>query len=429
MSPLDKTFPDRKLTPSIQLKVNGMPCLASQSRKFPRTRANASNAWVAGQFLGSLLVVGIVLSGSWALAQDEPPAADISALQRESEAKQQGLLLVGEVFRARAAEIEQSMVVIESFGGATAASGRIGGLRAQGEGNTTGLIVDESGWIATSSFNFVGQPPVVTVVTPDGERYVARLMAQDFTRNLCLLKIQGVTGLKVPEFADPSEVRLGQWVAALGTGYGDRIPAVSVGIVSATGRASGRAVQTDASTSPANYGGPLIDLEGRVVGICVPLNPSSPGPAAGAEWYDSGIGFAIPIDLDANWWRQLKSGENIEFGFLGVAIGPADQAADVPGVKVNSVVDDGPAAKAGIAVEDRLVRIGGRDVLDPPQFGVELRRYHADETVELIVLRGEEELAITVELGRNPSNAPEIAPVQQPEVEPIEGPPENDNDR
>lgn len=366
-------------------------------------------------FLG-LLAIGAATG----LVSAQEPATPAASSDELNEVQRDGVVLVGQVFRQRAIDIEQSMVVIESFGGATVASGRIGGLRAQGEGNTTGLIVDSEGLILTSSFNFVGQPPVVTVITPDGERHVAKLISQDFTRNLCLLRIQGVSGLKVPTFATAEQMQLGQWVAALGTGYGDRVPAISVGIISAMGRASGRAVQTDASTSPANYGGPLIDLEGRVVGLCVPLNPSNPGPAAGVEWYDSGIGFAIPIDLNANWWQRLKSGENMEFGFLGVEIVPADPAATNPGVKVNSVVDGGPASSAGLLAEDRFIKIGGRDVIDTAQFGVELRRYHAHESVELVVKRGEEELTVSVELGKNATQAPEIAPVTSPVEEPAE---------
>src|SRR5204862_4223199 len=116
----------------------------------------------------------------------------------------------------------------------------------------------------------------------------AKLLGRDETRRLCLLKVDGVSDLAAPEFVPRSEVKVGQWAIAVGVGFGAKEPALSAGIISATSRISGKAVQTDANTSPANYGGPLIDLDGRVLGICVPLSADTKNAAAGAEWYDSG---------------------------------------------------------------------------------------------------------------------------------------------
>lgn len=366
-----------------------------------------------------LLVQGWMLGTA---QSQEPAAADSDSSEIVESANQEsasGLQQVGAVFRQALSKVESSLVVIESFGGATVSSGRIGGLKAQGEGSTTGVVVSSDGLIVTSTFNFVGQPPVVTVITGDGERHVARMVAQDLTRNLCLLKIQRAEGFVVPEFVAKDQVRVGQWVAAVGTGYGDRVPAISIGVVSALDRASGRAIQTDANTSPANYGGPLIDLEGRIVGICVPLNPTAPGPAAGVEWYDSGIGFAIAIETESQWWQRLSQGEKLEFGFLGVELGPADAEGVPPGASIVSVVEGGPAAEAGAMAGDVFKTIGGRDVIDPAQFGVELRRYLSGDQVAFEVVRGTETLTIEVTLGKAIGQTPEIAPIQAQET-PIE---------
>src|SRR5262249_41731663 len=137
------------------------------------------------------------------------------------------------------------------------------------------------GYIITSTFNFLKRPPVITVVFPDGKRHVAKLLGRDDTRKLCLLKVDGVQSLPVPEFVPRSELKVGQWAVAVGVGYGDGSPALSAGIISAASRISGKAVQTDANTSPANYGGPLVDLDGRVIGVCVPLSPGSKEVAGG----------------------------------------------------------------------------------------------------------------------------------------------------
>ena len=84
---------------------------------------------------------------------------------------------------------------------------------------------------------------------------------------------------------------------------------VSVGIISALNRIWGKALQTDAKVSPTNYGGPLVDLEGRVQGILVPASPRAEGETAGFEWYDSGIGFAIPLEDINAVLPRLKQGQ------------------------------------------------------------------------------------------------------------------------
>lgn len=215
-----------------------------------------------------------------------------------------GFLLAPKAFRAAVARVLPSVVVIETYGGAMPArpkgkrsKGKGGASVAQkpGDGPGTGLIISADGHILTSTYHFVRQQPVITVVLPDGSQHVARLLARDDRRKLCLLKIEDVRNLPVPVFADPAHLQIGQYAVAIGFGYGGDEPAISAGIVSALNRFAARAVQTDAKLSPANYGGPLIDIEGRVIGINVPLSPQADETLGGTEWYDSGVGFAVPI--------------------------------------------------------------------------------------------------------------------------------------
>ena len=109
---------------------------------------------------------------------------------------------------------------------------------------------------------------------------------------LTLLKIEA-DGLTPLEAVPKEEIFVGQWSIALGRTYENSFPNISVGIISAVGRIWGRAVQTDAKVSPVNYGGPLVDVTGRCLGILVPLQPDDTGETAGVDWYDGGIGFAI----------------------------------------------------------------------------------------------------------------------------------------
>ena len=99
-----------------------------------------------------------------------------------------------------------------------------------------------------------------------------------------------------------------------------RSAAVSIGIISALSRVWGKAIQTDAKISPINYGGPIIDIQGRVQGILIPASPRGEDETAGFEWYDSGIGFAIPMEDILAVLPRLKKGKDLHKGILGIAM-------------------------------------------------------------------------------------------------------------
>ena len=238
----------------------------------------------------------------------------------QQETSPNSLQILPKVFRRAEEAVRPTLVTIESFGGVSAVAGKIGGIRSRGEGNTTGVMISPDGYVVTSTFNFITRPPVITVITSDGKRRVATMLGRDNIRKVCLLKVDDVQDMPVPEMIDVDEVSVGQWALSMGVGYGDLSPAISIGIISAKNRVGGRAIQTDANISPANYGGPLIDLKGRVIGICVPLSPGSQSVGAGVEWYDSGIGFAIPLAQATDLIDRLKKGETIDPAFLGIRV-------------------------------------------------------------------------------------------------------------
>ena len=299
-------------------------------------------------------------------------------------------------------KVRPSIVRIEGFGGV--ASAKSGGYAAPGEGPTTGLVISEGGHIITSTFNFLRQPPVITVVRADGQRHVAQLLGRDDTRKICLLKVAGASDWPVPEFARRDSLKVGQWAVSVGVGFGAAEPVLSAGIISATSRVSGKAVQTDANTSPANYGGPLVDLDGRVVGICVPLSPGSRETAAGAQWYDSGIGFAVPLDGLDQVVARLKAGDHLQHAFLGIRAKPY---GDPPtGAEIEQVVADSPAAAAGLVAKDKVVSLGETKVLDVPHLQALIGRYVAGDSVEVAAIRGGVVQHFTVKLTTPPPPAP-----------------------
>jgi len=324
------------------------------------------------------------------------------------------MTLTSRAFRVAAERIKPQLVTIESFGGVSAVQGRIGGIRKQGEGNTTGLLISKDGHIVTSTFNFIQSPPVITVITGDGKRRVAKLLGRDAIRKLCILKIEPYEDIELPAFADVRKIEVGQWAISIGVGYGDANPAISSGIISATNRIGGRAIQTDANISPANYGGPLVDIHGKVIGICVPLHPQQPAIGAGVEWYDSGIGFAIPLTAEDDFVASLKRGENIYPAFLGVRTKPNLEGS---GLRVTEVVTESPASQAGLKNDDVILTIGGIPVDDLQGLRRVLYRHEAGESIPLQFRRSDEKAqTVTVLLGRVPPPQGAPPPLQPPDI-------------
>jgi serine protease Do len=278
----------------------------------------------------------------------------------------------------------------------------IGGLEKVGEvllsdGPTTGLAVSEDGYILSSAFNFVGQPTSILVTTPSGKRAAAQIVARDRSRMLVLLKANSDETFPVAPLVPRDQLQVGQWSIALGRTLARDSVNVSVGIVSATNRIWGKAIQTDSKISPANYGGPLIDIQGRVIGILVPLSPQGQGnELAGADWYDSGIGFAIPLVEILPYLDQLKAGQDLHAGILGVTLKGKDIYADPP--VVAAVQPKSPAAEAGIKPADKIIQINGHAISRHAQLKHALGPLYAGDEIQLVIMREGTQIETTATL-------------------------------
>ncbi len=281
--------------------------------------------------------------------------------------------------------VAPSVVRIETIGGLE----EVENVRF-GTGPTTGLVVDPEGYIVSSAFNFVNKPSSILVRLPDGKRKPARLVAADHARMIVLLKIDADKPLPICEVAPSSEMRVGQWTIALGRTFEGERPNVSVGILSAKDRIWGKAIQTDASVSPNNYGGPLVDIHGRVMGVIVPLSPDSVDEMAGYEWYDSGIGFAAPADHVQKILPRLKKGEDLRPGIMGVSMKSQNIYISEPVITLCRFKS--PAAEAGLKPGDRIVEIDGREINRAAEFREEINRRYAGDKIKLSVMRGNEKL-------------------------------------
>ena len=344
--------------------------------------------WCGCVFLGGALQFADLSFIACASAQTPSNVVEPKQAQPDDDPTQlsqlESLQLTSQAFRAATSRMLPSLVSIESFGGSSVKAGRIGGIRKQGEGNTTGVVISPDGYILTSTFNFIREASVVTVKTKAGDERVAQILGRDDTRKICLLKIDNVEGLVVPDMQPLQEVKVGQWAISLGVGYGDQTPAISMGIVSAKNRVGGRAIQTDANISPANYGGPLVDIQGRLIGICVPMNPQSQAVAAGVEWYDSGIGFAVPVDDFGQLIERLKDGQRILPAFIGILYGPVN---DGDGMRIEKVVKESAAEKAGLLPGDILLKINEEFINDKLRLRQVVNRFEAGQKISMSIER------------------------------------------
>ncbi len=397
----------------------------------PRRRA----PWLA-------LIAASSLIAAWAgtaFGQSAPSMESESGLPRASAVQLQ------RVFRAALAAVRPAIVRIDTVGGAPSASG---GAFPQVDGPSTGVVWSADGYVVTSSFNFARDPLIITVTRDDGTRQVAQLVARDIPARLALLRVEA-GALSPPRWVERDALRPGQWTLAAGYGHVTRGPAVTVGTLSAIERFGGLALQTDAKTSPANYGGPLFNLEGRVLGICVPI-AAGEDELAGVDWYDSGIGFAIPTDVLRERIERLKRGHDLRRGLLGVVLDPRaavvggdwtgeagrDPAESAPGsapqsqpapasqpaiedllrseppedgVRILSVAPDGPAA-AHLRPGDVILRVDDQPVRDLLAFRRCLTRFSAGDIVRVTVRREAERVSaeITLIAGEAAASQPQL---------------------
>lgn len=324
------------------------------------------------------VVTGILLALAFLVAR-ELSAQDLSEQEEQA-------------IRAAVAVAAPSVVRIETVGGRE----KVGKMLV-GTGPTTGLIVSDDGYVVSSAYNFIQQPSSILVTLPGGKRAAAKIVARDHARMLVLLKVNTQEKLPLPTPVPRDELAVGQWTIALGRTFEGDAPSLSVGVLSATNRIWGRAVQTDCKVSPINYGGPLIDIRGRVIGILVPLSPQGQeSEVAGTEWYDSGIGFAVPLAELLPRLETLKSGRDLHPGLLGISLKRGD-IYSLP-AEVAACRADGPAGKAGLKAGDEIVDVAGQAIVRQAQLKHALGALYAGDKVQVTVRRGTERIESTIEL-------------------------------
>jgi serine protease Do len=287
-----------------------------------------------------------------------------------------------QAFKRAVSQVAPSLVRIETVGGLDQVQNFL-----LGNGPTTGVVVSADGFIVSSSFNFLSKPASILVTTTDGKRMTAKVVANDTLRMLTLLKVEA-DGLVPARAAAKESIKVGQWAIAVGRALDANVPSASVGIVSAVNRVWGKALQTDAKVSPVNYGGALVDVDGTVLGVLVPLSPQDNSPVAGVEWYDSGIGFAIPLTDVLATLDRLKQGKDLRPGLAGFTFSSTDMFGG--DTKVDRIRYDSPMYRAGFKDGDTILELDGHKVTRPAQVRHVLGSKIEGDKLAITIKRGDE---------------------------------------
>jgi serine protease Do len=270
------------------------------------------------------------------------------------------------------------------------------------EGLGSGAVIRSDGYIVTNNHVVEGADDV-RVRFFDGTEMDGEVVGTDAAADLAVIKVDA-TGLPSLAFGDARELRVGQWVLAVGSPLQQTLSnTVTAGIISALGRSQGinpieNFVQTDAAINPGNSGGPLVNLQGRLVGVNTAIMSRTGG--------FQGIGFAIPVDIVESTVEQLIETGEVQRGFLGVGFEPISQslarALDVPtgSAQVGTVEPGSAAARAGLEPGDVIVAVDGQELRSAYDLRAAIGLKRPGDRVELRIMRDERPRTITVELGR-----------------------------
>jgi serine protease Do len=273
-------------------------------------------------------------------------------------------------------------------------------------GQGSGFIISADGIILTNN-HVVGDADRVTVILEDGREFAAKTLGTDPHSDVAVIKIDA-KNLPVLPLGDSDALEVGEWVLAVGNPFG-LSHTLTAGIVSAKGRSSvGIAdyenfIQTDAAINPGNSGGPLVDLNGRAVGMNTAIFSRSGGYM--------GIGFAIPINMAKSIKDQLVKGGSVTRGYLGIVI--QDLTPDLAktfglqeakGILVAEVATGSPAAAAKLERGDVIVEFDGNPVAGIGAFRNRVALMAPGTKVPITVLRDGKRKTVTIAIGTLPDD-------------------------
>lgn len=283
----------------------------------------------------------------------------------------------------------------------------------------SGFIISSDGYILTNA-HVVAEADEVIVKLSDKREFKAKIIGSDKRTDVALVKIDA-SGLPKVTTGDPSKLKVGEWVAAIGSPFGLE-NTMTAGIVSAKGRALPQEnfvpfIQTDVAINPGNSGGPLFNLAGEVVGINSQIYSRSGG--------SMGLSFSIPIDVALEVSNQLKATGKVNRGWLGIVIQElTKELAESFGMKntngalVAAVEKNGPADKGGLEAGDVITKFDGKPIVVSSDLPRAVGAVKPGKTVVAEVLRKGSNKILNITVGDMPSDPSEAAPSSKPSVKP-----------
>jgi serine protease Do len=290
------------------------------------------------------------------------------------------------------------------------------------ESKGSGFVISPDGYILTNH-HVIADADDIQVGFSDRRIYDAKVIGSDKASDVALIKIEA-TGLPTVQIGQSRDLAVGEWVLAIGSPFGfDHT--VTAGIVSAKGRSLPTEnyvpfIQTDVAINPGNSGGPLFNLDGEVIGINSQIFSRSGG--------FMGLSFAIPIELAMNVADQLRETGSVARGYLGVLIQDVDRdlaesfgMVQPHGALVSRVMQDSPAAAAGLKVGDVIISFNDQRLLNSSQLPPLVGATRVDTPASVKVLRDGKEQTLSIRVGRLPDEeAIAVAPEEPPKPDEIE---------
>ncbi len=344
----------------------------------PPTKSARRHIWPN---LVSALLLVVASSGiTYLVVTDSEPDTGVVAGSQSDAGNDAPAVVADEPIANAAAVILPSVVQIQSGGG-------VG----------SGVIYDSNGLILTAA-HVVAGADTVTVRFNDGEEIQGTVLGGTSGADVAVVQVDR-SGLEAADLALGEDPLVGQMAIAVGSPWGLQ-GTVTAGIISAVDQSipsggSARAVlQTDAAINPGNSGGPLVDREGRVLGINVSIFSLS-----GAN---DGVGFAVPIDVASDIAEQVVAGDSIETAFLGVSLGNVESGQ--AGALIAEVTPGSAADEAGVQVGDLILSIDGVQVQGGPDLAAQVQTHRPGTTVEVVLMRDGEQLTFNVTLDQRPND-------------------------
>jgi len=288
----------------------------------------------------------------------------------------------------------------------------------QGVGAGSGFIVDERGYIVTNNHVVAGARELAVIFYDDSITDQVRVVGTDPDTDLAVIKVDVLPpGAHAVELGDSSALQVGQRAIAIGNPFGEFARTMTVGIVSALGRSlpagelatvgptfqNPEIIQTDAAINPGNSGGPLLDSQGRVIGVNTAIRSTS--------GTSTGVGFAVPVDTVKRVVPELIRQGRYAHPWLGIegrtALETLSNGLTVEaGAEVRGVVSGGPAAAAGLREGDIIVAVNGQEIRDFDSLLVYLERNtSAGATIQITVKRGDRQSNLNLRVGERPGRS------------------------